>query len=234
MKLVYPVLAALALLFTAQAHADDADTIRTNLTRNHPGAKIKSIQPSPVPGIYEVYANGQLLYVTKNAEFVFVGANLFNDESKQNLTAQRMQQLTTIQFDKLPLNNAIMVKKGDGSHKFAVFTDPDCPYCKSLEQTLENRGLTDYTAYIFLLPLEQIHPDARAKAEAIWCSKDRAAAWHEWMVAQKLPEKATCETPIDANRQLAEDLSVNGTPTIYFSDGTLATPEDLLQSLSVK
>lgn len=141
-----------------------------------------------------------------------------------------MQEFT-IKFEALPLQNAIAVMKGDGSYRFAVFTDPDCPHCRNLEQSLDSSGLSDYTSYIFMVPIEELHPQAREKCEAIWCAPDRAAAWRDWMVDQKLPEKSNGATPIDDNLKLAEDIGLIGTPTIYLSDGTEASQQELLQAI---
>lgn len=227
---------ALAMILSCHAVADDdIDTIRANLTRNHPGLNIRSVQPAPIAGLYEVYTGGQLLYVSKKAEFVLVGATLVEDASKRNLTTERMKELTKIKFDTLPLQNAIEVKKGTGEYKFAVFSDPDCPYCKNMEQGLEKLGTDNYTAYVFLFPLEDIHPDAKAKAEAIWCAKDKSSAWHDWMINGKMPEKTTCETPLEQNKKLADQLGVSGTPTIYLSDGTQTnSPQELVTAINKK
>ena len=113
----------------------------------------------------------------------------------------------------------VEIKKGTGAYKFAVFTDPDCPYCKALEQDLAKNEINDYTAYVFLYPLKQIHPDAAARSESIWCSKDKTDAWTNWMVKGINPAKTTCENPVSQNIKLAEDLGVNGTPSIYLEDG---------------
>jgi len=145
-----------------------------------------------------------------------------------------MLELTAIKFETLPLQNAIAIKKGDGSYRFAVFTDPDCPHCRYLEQSLEKSSLSDYISYVFMLPLEELHPQAREKCEAIWGAPDKAAAWLDWMINQKLPGKFEGKTPIDDNLKLAEDLGLMGTPTIYLSDGTQTSQQGLLKVLGDK
>lgn len=232
-RLKIAVLAALIPLCALAG--DEPETIRGSLEKHNPRIRIQSIQPSPLPGIYEIYANGQMLYVDKTGQYVLAGGNLFENASKRNLTAERLAELSTIQFDTLPLQNAIEIRKGNGAYKFAVFSDPDCPYCKTLEQRLDKQGLTDYTAYIFLYPLEELHQDARSKAEAIWCTQDRGTAWNAWMKSGKLPEKASCENPINANKKLGESLGVNATPTIYLNNGKQASsPEELVAALKQK
>ncbi len=220
------------------AHADtteDIANIKKNLESKTPPIKTKSIVPSAIPGLYEVFASGDIFYVDKNVAHVIVGGSLLEDASKRNLTAERLAELTAIKFDSLPFKNAIEIKKGTGAYKFAVFTDPDCPYCKTLEQGLDKMALTDYTAYVFLFPLKEIHPNALAEAESIWCAKNKSDAWHNWMIKGVAPEKATCENPLAANEALANDIGVAGTPTIYLNDGkqTLA-PQQLIAAIKAK
>lgn len=230
------LLAALSLAFPLQSRADaDTDAIKTTIEQRHPGVSVKNVQPTPISGLYEVFAGGQIIYASKNAEYVLVGATLFEDASKRNLTSSRMQELTKIDFNSLPLQDAIEIKKGNGKYKFAVFSDPDCPYCKSLETGLEKLGMTDYTAYVFLFPLEEIHKDARWKAEAVWCAKDRKTAWHDWMVNSKPLEKASCDNPLERNLKLGDKIGVQGTPSIYLSNGIqTSSPQELVEAMKAE
>ena len=161
-----------------------------------------------------------------------MGGSLLEDATKKNLTAERLNELTSIKFDTLPFKNAIEIKKGTGAYKFAVFSDPDCPFCKTLEQGLDKLALTDYTAYVFLFPLKELHPDATAKAESIWCAKDKSQAWTNLMVKGDAPQKATCANPLADNEKLADKLGVAGTPTIYLNDGKQTqSPQDLVKAI---
>lgn len=228
--------ATLATLIPFGAMADnDTDAIKAQLEKSNPTLKIKSVTPSPLPGLYEVFVNGTILYVDKTAKYVLAGTSMIEDATKHNLTADRLKELTAIKFNALPFKDAIEIKKGSGAYHFAVFTDPDCPFCKTLEQGLKKLGIIDYTAYLFLMPLEAIHPEARSKAESIWCAKDRGAAWEAWMTEGKPAEKTTCENPVDANIKLAQDLGVMATPTIYLESGQqAASPEELVEAIKQK
>lgn len=220
----------------ALAGADeDIAAIKSNLEMRIPPIKAKSIKLSPMTGLYEVFASGNIFYVDKTVSYVMVGGSLLDDASKKNLTAESLKTLTTIKFAELPLKNAIEIKKGTGAYKFAVFTDPDCPYCKTLEQGLDKMAVTDYTAYVFLFPLKELHPDAIAKSESIWCAKDQQESWLNWMVKGTAPVKNTCDNPIESNEKLANDLGVAGTPTIYLNNGNQTqNPQELLAAMKEK
>jgi thiol:disulfide interchange protein DsbC len=239
-KIWVPLLSAGLLLSSAPllAYADtteDIAFIKKNLDSRKPPLTARSVKLSPIAGLYEVYANGSIYYVDKTVSYIMIGGSLLEDATKKNLTAERLKELTTIKFDSLPLNNAIEIKKGNGAYKFAVFSDPDCPFCKKLEQGLDKMGLTDYTAYVFLLPLTELHPDAAVKSESIWCAKDKKEAWLSMMLKDTAPAKAQCENPLSANEKLANEYGVAGTPTIYLNDGSQTqNPQDLVNAINAK
>ncbi len=214
--------------------AEDIASIKKNLASRTPPVKARSVKLSPISGLYEVFVSGNMIYyVDKNISYVISGGSIIDTTNNKNLTEASFKQLNTIKFGDLPLQNAIEIKKGTGNYKFAVFTDPDCPYCKVLEQELAKAEVTDYTAYVFLFPLKELHPEATEKSESIWCAKDKAESWNNYMIKGARPEKINCVNPITANEKLAEELGVTGTPTIYLNDGTQSqNPQELVVAIT--
>jgi thiol:disulfide interchange protein DsbC len=120
--------------------------------------------------------------------------------------------------------------RGSGSRVLVTFEDPNCPYCKRLWQNLQ--GLNNVTIYTFLLPI--LSQDSMEKSRAIWCSKNRAGAWDDFMVQGKAPSAAAadCKTPLDQNVAMSREFGINGTPTIIFADGSRgagAMPVDAIE-----
>jgi len=77
--------------------------------------------------------------------------------------------------------------------------------------------------YLFLYPV--LGPDSNVKARNIWCGKDRAKSWNDWMLNEVKPESAgaNCDTAaIDRNVAFGRKYNITGTPTLIFSDGTRA------------
>ena len=209
-------------LIAQSAPEDDISTIKSHLESRVPPINARSILSTPIAGIYEVYTGGTIFYIDETGSYVLAGGALLDVSAQKNITEERLKELSSIKFSELPLQNAIEIKKGNGAYKFAVFTDPDCPYCKTLEQGLAKNEINNYTAYLYLYPLKHLHPQATEKSVSIWCAKDKAEAWISWMTKGINPEKATCENPVSQNVKLAEDIGVNGTPSIYLEDGSQA------------
>jgi thiol:disulfide interchange protein DsbC len=200
----------------------EEEAIRAALNASMPGVTINRITKLPYADLYEVVANEVNVFYTDAKGEVGLFGNLVVLKSRTNLTEQRRSELTTVDFARLPLDKSIVKVKGDGSRKLAIFTDPDCPYCKRLEQELS--GVDNVTLYIFLLPLSQLHPDAPRKAKAVWCAPNRVQAWDRLMLEGREPDgaqEAACNTPIEDIARLAEQLHINGTPGLIFSTGKM-------------
>ncbi len=205
-------------LLAGLAHADEA-SLRKAIENAYPKMTVESIVKTPYSGLYEVYMNGQIVYTDEKFSFLIAEGHLVDSKTKRDITTDRLADLSKIDFDRLPFDQAIKVVKGNGSRKMAVFSDVDCPFCKRLEQN-ELSNITDVTIYTFLMPLDQLHPDAANKSKAIWCAADRTKAWQDWILNNQLPKKsANCDVPLDKVAALAKKLGVTSTPTIFFADG---------------
>jgi thiol:disulfide interchange protein DsbC len=202
----------------APATANPGATIKQNIESRFPGTHVLDVQPAQIPGLYEVYTGDQIVYTDPAGDQLLLGP-MVDTKSHENLTQARLNERGKIDFKTLPVAKAIKIVKGNGSRTFAVFSDPDCPYCQQLEKSLLN--VTDSTMYVFLFPIAALHPQAPQKAHAIWCAPDRAAAWNKWMHEKTLPQLKSCAgDPIDSLQKLGDDLHINSTPTIFLSDGT--------------
>jgi thiol:disulfide interchange protein DsbC len=207
-----------SLGFTALAGTPDtATTIKQTIESRFPGAHVLDVQPSAMPGLYEIFMGDQIVYSDAAADYIVMGP-MVDAQTHTNLTEARLNDRGKIDFSSLPLNRAIKIVKGNGSRQFAVFSDPDCPFCQELEKSL--LSVTDVTMYVFLFPIASLHPQAPARAHAIWCAKDRSQAWNDWMHDRKVPPAASCSgDPIDALQKLGDTLHINSTPTIFFANG---------------
>lgn len=199
----------------APGSGTDEAAVKAALQKKIPQLQIESVIKTPVPGIYEVFGNGQMLYVDEKASYVFSG-ELYNIDANVSLTQERMNKLTAVKFDELPLNLAFKKIKGKGTRKLAYFGDPNCGYCKRFEQDLAR--INDVTVYVFLFPV--LGPDSVVKAKSIWCSKDRARAWDDQLVNGIAPTApGNCDTPIEKILAFGRQKNITGTPTMFFADG---------------
>lgn len=223
--------AALTLLASTALLAQEAQ-IRKALAERIPNMpKIDEIRPAPVPGLYEVrYDGSEIVYTDAKGEFLIQGS-LIETKTMSNLTEARIDKLNAVDFAALPVKDAMVFRQGSGARKLAVFVDPNCAYCKRFEHDLVK--VKDVTIYTFIMPI--LGPDSTVKARDIWCSRDASKTWRSWMIDSVPPTKmmGRCDTAaIDRNLEFARKYRIQGTPAVFFEDGTRkpgAMPLDTLE-----
>ena len=216
MKLIPILMAAVGLLVCTAASAQEAN-IRKALAERIPQMdKIDEVRPTPMKGLFEVRIGTDLFYTDAQGNYVIQG-ELIDTKARRNLTEDRINKLTAVDFAALPLKDAFTVVRGDGKRKLAVFEDPNCGYCKRFERDMQN--VDNVTVYMFLYPI--LSPDSAEKSRNIWCAKDKAAAWHDQMLRDKSAPAASCDTSaLQRNLAFGRKYKITGTPTLIFADGS--------------
>jgi thiol:disulfide interchange protein DsbC len=212
------ILACTAALWVGGAAADEAE-IRKALAERLPNLpKIDEVRPAPIAGLFEVRIGSEIVYTDPKGQFIVQG-EVIDTTSKRNLTQERIDKITAIDFASLPLKDAIVWKTGTGKRKIAVFADPNCGYCKRFERDLQ--AVKDVTVYTFVIPI--LGGDSPEKARSIWCAKDNTASWRNWMLEGSAPARSmgNCDSSaIERNLAMAKKYRVTGTPAIVLEDGT--------------
>ncbi len=208
------VLAAAMMPAVAQEAA-----IRKNLAERLPQLQsIDEVSKTPINGLYEIRVNGtDILYTDAEGNYLIQG-NLIDTRARRNLTEERIEKLSAIQFDALPVKDAFTIVRGNGKRKLAVFEDPNCGYCKRFERDLQK--VDNVTIHMFLYPI--LGPDSVEKSKKIWCAKDQGKAWLDHMVRDQAPTAAaSCDvTALSRNVDFGRKHKINGTPTLFFVDGS--------------
>ncbi len=196
----------------------DTATLGSRLKTLYPSTRFGDIRETEWPGVFEVVMGANLAYVDDSGRYFLFG-HLYDMSAQRDLSAERKDRLSLVDFSTLPLADAMKEVRGNGSRVLAVFSDPDCPYCRKLEDEL--RGLTDVTIHTFLMPLSSLHPEATRKAVSVWCARNRLGAWQALMLRDVTPPVADCPNPVSRNVALGERLGIHGTPTLISGDGRL-------------
>ena len=198
------------------AQAQEA-TIRKNLGERIPQLqKIDEVTRTPINGLWEVRVGSEILYTDSEGNYLIQGS-LIDAKQRRNLTEERVEKLSAIAFDALPLKDAFTIVRGNGKRKMAVFEDPNCGYCKRFERDLQK--VDNVTIHMFLYPI--LGGDSPDKSRNIWCAKDRGKAWQDQMVRDQPAPAATCDSSaIARNVEFGKKYRITGTPTMFFADGS--------------
>lgn len=192
----------------------DVNTVKTNLTQLHPKLKIENIQTTEMKGIYSGLMDNQVVYMGEDAQHILIGS-MFRLSDQKNITKDLVLKQNSIDWKKLPLQDAVKIVRGNGKRQIAVFSDPNCPYCKQLETELNK--LNNVTIYTFIYPIKT---QSVAISKQIFCESDPALAWSN-LIGKGIQPRSTkaCANPVERNLNLGKSLGLNGTPTIIFSNG---------------
>ena len=227
-----PVLALALQSALANTSADEARLLAT-LKRTYPATTFTSVAASEVPGIYEVWMGPNVAFVSAKNPRYFIMGRLLDAKTATDITGPKLARAQSarpasetmegadkaIDIGRLPLQDALKVVHGTGARTLYAFSDPACSFCRRLEPELAK--LQDVTVYTFLLPFQ-----GRQLPQAVLCSPDPVKSWQAVMLnadTTGLNSQAECATPLERNLQLARQLGVNGTPTIFYADGTRTT-----------
>lgn len=187
--------------------------ISAALIQHYPQIKYQQISPTPVTGVYEVIVdNGEIIYFAPATGHMFFG-ELWTDDAR-NLTRESKNRLMSDKLKYFPLDQAIKI--GHGPNQVIEVTDPDCPFCR--QSSAFFMGRDDVTRYVFLFPLDQLHPQAAAKARYILSAEDPEVAYEDVFSGmydgQPLPP-FTDNGQLERHRKIAEKVGINGTPQFW-------------------
>jgi len=189
-------------------------TLKERMPHIHP---IDEIKRTPMPGLFELRVDGSEIYYTDASANFLIQGHLIDTKNQRDLTEERLQKIMAVDFKSLPFKDAIVIVRGKGERKMAIFEDPNCGYCKRFERELQN--IDNVTVYLFLYPI--LGKDSVDKSKAIWCSKDQSKAWQDLMLRDQAPNPTGCDTAaLKRNVDFGQKQRINGTPTTIFADGS--------------
>lgn len=194
--------------------------VEKNLKINNPNMPvINEIRNTPIDGVYEVVINNtELFYVSKDGKYMIFGNLIKSTEGKNvNLTEERINQLTAIDFKEFNLSDAVVKNIGNGKDVMVTFEDPNCGFCKKLQPELAK--LNNVTIYTFIVPI--LGEASKEISKNIWCSKDRLTAWEGHFNGLKAnTSDAKCDiSALTRNIDFSRKYKILGTPTIFLENG---------------
>ena len=185
------------------------------------GVPVEALVPSPVSGLYEVRHDHEFGYVTANGQYLIQG-DLIDLDSGEEITeehrrADRLEALRTLPDDQYiqyspapPLRTKYVV---------TVFTDVDCPFCRMMHKQMANYNEAGIAIRYAFFPRSGPDTPSFAKAEAVWCSKDRRQALTLAKEDKRIGSDISCSNPVAAQYQLGQDLGLRGTPMLILPNG---------------
>lgn len=228
-KMKIGLASVLLALFSAQAAADAASTIKKSLAKILPDYEVNSVHETPVKGLYEVLVGSDVIYVSGDGRYMVQG-RMIDLDSKEDLTetsprlaeARKKEAKERVAaVNKLGEDTMIVfAPPGKAEHTITVFTDIDCGYCRKLHGEIDGYLAQGIKVRYLFFPRAGVGTPSFDKAVSVWCADDRKSALTDAKAGKSVPDKK-CDNPVKAQMELGEKLGVSGTPAIILDNGEM-------------
>jgi thiol:disulfide interchange protein DsbC len=207
----------LLLGYCVSALADDVTARLAKQLRVDP----QDVAATPVPGLYRVTLGPQILYVTADGQYALRG-DLIQLHGGRDISAEDRARARLAYIAGIGEQNMILFRPlmSAPRHVLTVLTDIDCGYCRQLAgDTPKLMGMGIELRYL-AFPRTGVDTPSWDKAVAVWCAKDRRAAYQSAMRGDEVPPATGCDaTPVILGYEFAMKLAVHGTPVIITEGG---------------
>jgi thiol:disulfide interchange protein DsbC len=207
------VIMLLMLLILPACTAAKNSSTESKFKESFPDRSYKSITPTSIKGIYEVYTGNQLYYYAPDTDQLIYGSII--SKEGVNLTRESYLKKMAPKMAELPLDGALKI--GNGKNVVVEFLDPDCFHCRESYKFFSQRK--DVTVYAFFYPLSQV---SEKKIRYILCSADKIKTYEEAMTGKldNNAQLAACSDPkaeevFKTHKRLAAQIGIRSTPFFY-------------------
>jgi len=229
LKLLLLLICSLGLI-NSSADQIAIDKITESLEKILLGTEVSHIRESKIPGVYEVLVGAEVLYISKDGQYMFRG-ELFDLANRLNLSEQQRTVARVGILSNIPDGDYIKFSANNQKHTVYVFTDITCSYCQKFQNDMAEYNKRGISIKYLAFPRDGAGTQASRNMESIWCAADRNQAFKNAMTGKGISE-ASCANPVNDQFELGLSLGVRATPTLYTEDGRLLqgykTPDELL------
>lgn len=210
---------AMAMMTNAMAEDPTSSVVEDKIRTLVPNAKIIAISESPIEGILQVQINSDIVYVSKDGQYLIQG-NIMDIDTRVNITDQAKSGIRQGLLAELNEDEQITFAPEKAKYDLLVFTDIDCGYCRKLHNQIEDYNEQGIAIHYLAFPRAGIGSASYDKFVSVWCADDQKSALTLAKNGDD-PEPQKCPNPIADQYELGREIGVTGTPALVTSDGTL-------------
>lgn len=217
-----PAVASTAMAKEPVVSEKELAKVKQTLSKNVPPFLLKSVKPSPIPGLFEVIEGNNVVYYSKDGQFKIVG-DLLELKARINHTQNARDALFKATFEKAfaEVGKDSFVSfpaKGEKKGHINVFTDVDCYFCQKLHKEVPELTSLGVEVRYYFYPRAGKNSHSAQVLESIWCSDNPQEAMNKAKSGQKVTPRS-CDNPIEKHMALATNLGLRGTPFIITDGG---------------
>lgn len=209
-----------AFLFISPVFADNSlEQARKNISKLFTDVDPKNITKSPIPGLYQVSLPPRFFYASADGRYI-VDGDLIDMVNKQNISKILRNKSLSAAINAMGEDSMIVFGEDNLKHTVTVFTDIDCSYCRKLHSEIKKYNDLGIRMRYLSYPRAGIGSVSFKKAEAVWCSKDKAKALTRAKNGENIKSEK-CNSPVAEHYALGNMIGIRGTPALVLEDGTV-------------
>ena len=194
------------------------DEARILLENKYPNIAITGIEKIDQK-FYEVRVGDEIYYMTTDLQHLIAG-NIIELSTGSNLTEDSFKKTRLERLSNISDDNIILYPSENSKYTVTIFSDTSCPYCQKLHNEIDNLVSSGVSVRYVLFSRNGNDTEAYNDMVSVWCSENRRKSLDD-LFDNSFIEKVKCKNPIDDNYSKAMSLQVNGTPMIFFEDGSV-------------
>ena len=198
---------------------DELDQAKDAITQSYPNLPIENIRKVD-ENFFEVVIQGEIFYLSSDHKYFFAG-NVIDVKTKENITETSRKGRRLSILETLKTENMIVYKPEKTDYVLTVFSDTSCPYCQKLHEELDKLIENNIEIRYILFPRFGQNSDAYVQMISIWCSEAKKLALDNVFDDKTIEQNTQCDNPMIENLDLAQKLSVTGTPMMFTENGTV-------------
>jgi thiol:disulfide interchange protein DsbC len=196
-----------------------------------------SVNATPIAGLYEATIGAEVIYISADGRH-FVAGNLFETNTRRNLTDERRKQLRIDALNAIKERKMVVfAPEKETQYTINVFTDVDCPYCSKFHDEVPALNEAGVKVRYFAFPRAGVGSKTYNTMVSVWCAEDQQQAMTDAKARRKI-KPATCKNPVAKQYKLGQRIGITGTPALVLSDGELVPgyvpAKDLISHLRKK
>lgn len=180
--------------------------------------------PTPITGIYEINANGRIIYLNDEGRYALIG-DFVDLETGESLTEAKRSEERVNQISSFPIEDKIVfTAAGKELAHIDVFTDTTCPYCRKLHNEIPQLQAAGVSVRYLPFPRGGEKSKGFQELRSVWCDTDPVQGMHQAKTNQIIPTNdGTCDAgnAVAAGYKLGIAIGVKGTPAIVLPDGRM-------------
>jgi thiol:disulfide interchange protein DsbC len=223
-------------IFVSSVYADQdsvSEELKASIYRFLPEVEVDSIKQTPIDGLYQIVIGADIIYMTRDGNYVIKG-EILDIKERRNLTedvraASRVKLLNEINKDEY-----IEFVAEDSKDAIYVFTDIDCGYCRKLHLDVPELNAKGISVRYLAYPRAGVESAVGQEMSYVWCADDRQKALTAAKNRESVEAKE-CDDPVAKQHELGKKMGVRGTPAIYFQNGRMLPgympPDELIKQI---